>query len=310
MRLAFMGTPDFSSAALGELHQAGHEVACVYTQPPRARGRGQKPQPTPVGGYAEAHGLPLRTPASLRDPAEAAFLQALQVDAVIVVAFGQILPEAVLQASRLGAFNLHASLLPRWRGAAPIQRAIMAGDAVTGVQVMRMTAGLDEGAVLASRSVEIAPDDTYATLERKLRFAGAHLLNRTVPRLGAIPEVPQAGQPTYAKKITPAEARIDWTRPAVELDRRVRGLSPFPGAWFEAPERFGGAPVRVKALLSQPTVGVGAPGEVLEAAPGELVVAAGEGAVRLLRLQREGKGAQDAADFLRGSPLPPGTRLA
>jgi methionyl-tRNA formyltransferase len=232
-----------------------------------------------------------------------ATFQALDLDAAVVVAYGQILPAEVLDAPRLGAFNLHASLLPRWRGAAPIQRAIMAGDAVTGVQVMRMTSGLDEGPVLLSENVRIGPLDTAGSLAGRLAAVGAHLLPRAlaaVERDGAI-ETPQPAQgETYARKILPAEARIDWTRPAAELDRHIRGLSPFPGAWFEA------GSVRVKALLSQLDDGDGSPGEVLDPT---LLIACGQGAVRLLRVQREGRQAQDAESFLRGFVLPVGSRL-
>ena len=312
MRLAFMGTPDFSVPALAALLEAGCEVAAVYTQPPKPRGRGQRLQPSPVGAFAVERGLEVRTPASMKAPEEVAAFAALGLDAAAVVAYGQILLPEVLEAPRLGAFNVHASLLPRWRGAAPIQRAILAGDAETGVQVMRMTAGLDEGDLLATARVAVSADDTAATLSAKLSAAGAALLAPTLEAVarGEAVAVPQAGEPTYARKIKPAEARLDWTRSAVELDRQVRGLSPFPGAWFEAPDRHGGPPVRVKALLSRPAEGFGAPGEVLEDHAAGLVVAAGEGAVRLLRLQREGKGAQDAAELLRGLPLPAGTRLA
>ena len=311
MRLAFMGTPAFAVPSLAALLDAGHEVAAVYTQPPRPRGRGQRLQPSPVGAFAAERGLEVRTPASMKAAEEVAAFAALGADVGVVVAYGQILLPEVLQAPRLGCFNLHGSLLPRWRGAAPVQRAIMAGDAETGVQVMRMTAGLDEGAVLATARTPVADDDTAATLADKLAAAGATLLPPTLAAVGRgeAVETPQAGEPTYARKIRPAEARLDWTRPAVELDRLVRGLSPFPGAWFEAPDRHGGPPVRVKALLSRPTEGWGAPGEVLADHAGGLVVACGEGAVRLLRLQREGRGAQDAADLLRGLPLAPGARL-
>ena len=311
MRLAFMGTPAFSVPALAALLDAGHDVAAVYTQPPRPRGRGQRLQPSPVGAFAADRGLEVRTPASMKTPEAAEAFAGLGLEAAAVVAYGQILPPVVLEAPRLGAFNLHASLLPRWRGAAPIQRAILEGDAETGVQVMRMTAGLDEGAVLATARLAIAGDDTAATLSDKLAAAGEALLPPTLAAVarGEATEVPQAGEPTYARKVRPAEARLDWTRPAAALDRQVRGLSPFPGAWFEAPDRRGGPPLRVKALLSRPAEGSGAPGEVLWDHAGGLVVAAGEGGVRLLRLQREGRGAQDAAEFLRGLPLPPGTRL-
>ena len=307
MRLAFLGTPDFAVRALAAVVAAGHQMAAVYTQPPRPRGRGQTLQPSPVHAFAEGLGLEVRTPASMKAPEAIEGFRALGLDAAVVVAYGQILVREVLEAPRLGCFNLHASLLPRWRGAAPIQRAIMAGDAVTGVQVMRMSEGLDEGPVLLSANAPIALDDTAATLQAKLAEAGAALLPPALAAIGAgtAVETPQASEGvTYAKKIKPAEARIDWARPAAALDRHVRGLSPFPGAWFEAPSSRGA--VRVKALLSCVEPGSGAPGEVLD---GGLSVACGEGAVRLLRLQREGKGPQDAESFLRGLPLPSGTQL-
>jgi methionyl-tRNA formyltransferase len=308
MRLAFLGTPDFSVAALAALVDAGHEIACVYSQPPAPRGRGQALKPSPVQAYAEARGIPVRTPASMRDPEEIAAFAALGLDAAVVVAFGQILPKAVLEAPRLGSFNVHASLLPRWRGAAPIQRAIMAGDAVTGVQVMRMTEGLDEGPVLATATVRIGPSDTAATLHDRLAAAGAELIARTLPEIeaGRAAEVPQAeAGVTYAKKIRPKEARIDWSRPGAEVDRKIRGLSPFPGAWFELPTDRGA--VRVKVLLSAFEDVDGAPGVTLD---DRLLVGAGEGAVRLLRVQREGRGPQDAEVFLNGTPVPAGAKLA
>jgi methionyl-tRNA formyltransferase len=309
MRLAFMGTPDFAVPALAALLDAGHAVAVVYTQPPRPRGRGQALRPSPVHAFAEARGLEVCTPASMKAPEAVAGFQALDLDAAVVVAYGQILVREVLAAPRLGCFNLHASLLPRWRGAAPIPRAIMAGDATTGVQVMRMSEGLDEGPVLASAQTPIADDDTAATLATRLSALGAGLLAPTLDALarGTARETPQPDDgATYARKIKPAEARLDWARDATEIDRHVRGLSPFPGAWFEAPSPRG--PVRVKALLSAVAQGAGAPGEVLSAGDG-LVVAAGAGAVRLLKLQREGRAVQDAAAFLRGLPLAAGARL-
>jgi len=307
-----MGTPEFAVGTLEELVAAGHELAAVYSQPPRPRGRGQALRPSPVHAAAEALGLPVRTPASMRDPAEIEAFRALELDAGVVAAFGQILPAAVLEAPRLGCFNLHGSLLPRWRGAAPIQRAIMAGDALTGVQVMRMTEGLDEGPVLLSETVPIEWDDTFATLHDKLALAGAALLPRALDLLarGEAVETPQPEEGvTYARKIKPEEARIDWRRTGPETDFHIRGLSPVPGAWFEAPGDKGAA--RVKALLSRVSPAAGVPGEVLD--PGEaggLLVACHEGAVRLLSLQREGRGAQDAETFLRGFPLPVGTVLA
>ncbi|HEV2530356.1 methionyl-tRNA formyltransferase [Phenylobacterium sp.] len=307
MRLAFLGTPDFAVASLKRLVEAGHEIAAVYSQPPAPRGRGQELKPSPTHAFALEHGLPVRTPASMRDAAEIAAFRALELEAAVVVAFGQILPREVLEAPRLGAFNLHGSLLPRWRGAAPIQRAIMAGDPVTGVQVMRMTEGLDEGPILASQTLRIGALDTAATLHDRMAEAGADLLARTLPLIasGQARETPQADDGvTYAKKIRPREARIDWTKPAAEVDRKIRGLSPFPGAWFQLPGDKG--PVRVKAMLSSLEEGDGAPGEVLD---DRLLVAAGEGAVRLLRVQREGRAAQDAEVFLRGAPVAPGTKL-
>ena len=307
MRLAFMGTPDFAATSLRTLHAAGHEIAAVYTQPGKPRGRGQSVRPSPVQALAETLGLEVRTPDSMKPPQAAAGLSGLEVDAAIVVAFGQILPQAVLDAPRLGSFNLHGSLLPRWRGAAPIQRAILAGDTQTGVQVMRMTAGLDEGPVLATAKTPITADDTFGAVHDRLADLGAMLLVHTLQRMGeeAVEEVPQAEHGlTYARKIKPDEARIDWSRPAVEIDRLIRGLSPAPGAWFEM-ETVKGR-LRVKALFSQLAEGEGAPGEALG---DQLSVACGAGAVRLLRLQREGGRVQDAAEFLRGLPLTEGGRL-
>lgn len=307
MRLAFLGTPDFAVAALAAIVAAGHEVACVYSQPPAPRGRGHDLKPSPVQAFAEAHGLTVRTPASMRDPAEIAAFAALELDAAVVVAFGQILPGAVLEAPRLGSFNVHGSLLPRWRGAAPIQRAIMAGDAVTGVQVMRMTEGLDEGPVLSTTRVPIAADETAATLHDRLAAAGAALIVETLGQIaaGTAVAVPQAEDGvTYAKKISAKFARLDWTKPGPVLDGKIRGMSPFPGAWFELPTEKG--PVRVKALLSRFEQASGAPGVTLD---DRLLVATGEGAVRLLKVQREGKGPQDAEVFLRGNPVPAGTTL-
>ncbi|HEY8004124.1 MAG TPA: methionyl-tRNA formyltransferase [Phenylobacterium sp.] len=307
MRLAFLGTPDFALAALARIDAAGHEIACVYSQPPAPRGRGQALRPSPVHAFALERGLMVRTPASMRDPGEMLAFQALELDAAVVVAFGQILPAEVLDAPLLGSFNLHGSLLPRWRGAAPIQRAIMAGDPVTGVEVMRMTEGLDEGPVLASETLRIGPLDTTGTLHNRMAAAGAELLARTLTEIeaGTAVERPQAQDGiTYAKKIRPKETRIAWARPGAEIDHKIRGLSPFPGAWFQLVTERG--PVRVKALLSAYEDADGAPGQVLD---DRLLVAAGEGAVRLLRVQREGRGPQDAEAFLRGQPVAPGAVL-
>lgn len=308
MRIAFLGTPDFAVQALEELVAAGHAVAAVYAQPPRPRGRGQAVQPSPVQAAAERLALPVRTPASLRDPAEVQAFAALGVEAGVVVAYGQILPRAVLEAPRLGCFNLHASLLPRWRGAAPIQRAIMAGDALTGVQVVRMTEGLDEGPILLSETVPIAFDETAGTLHDKLALAGSVLPPRALTLLarGEAVETPQSEDGVvYARKITREEARIDWSRPGPAVDRHIRGLSPAPGAGFELPGAAGA--VRLKALVSRVSPAAGRPGEVLDDA---LLVACGEGAVRLLSVQRPGRGVQAAETFLRGFPVPAGTVLA
>jgi methionyl-tRNA formyltransferase len=308
MRIAFLGTPDFALAALRRLVASGdHEIACVYSQPPAPRGRGQTLQPSPVHAYALEQGLIVRTPASMRDPGEVFAFQALELDAAVVVAFGQILPAEVIEAPLLGTFNLHGSLLPRWRGAAPIQRAVMAGDLLTGVEVMRLTEGLDEGPVLASESLRIGPLDTAGTVHDRMAVIGAELLARTLPLIeaGRAVEIPQVEDGvTYAKKIRPKEARIDWTKPGAEIDRKIRGLSPFPGAWFQLPTDKG--PVRVKALLSAFEDTDGPAGEVLD---DRLLVGTGQGAVRLLRVQREGKGPQDAESFLRGAAVAAGTKL-
>src|SRR6185312_3942118 len=262
MRLAFLGTPDFALAALRRLVAAGHDIACVYSQPPAPRGRGHTLQPSPVHAFALERGLMVRTPASMRDPGEVFAFQALELEAAVVVAFGQILPAQVLEAPLLGSFNLHGSLLPRWRGAAPIQRAVMAGDPLTGVEVMRMTEGLDEGPVLASETLRIGPLDTAGTVHDRMAAIGAELLARTLPQIeaGTAVETSQAQEgATYAKKIRPKEARIVWAKPGVEIDRRIRGLSPFPGAWFQLPGEKG--PVRVKALLSAYEEADGPPGQ-------------------------------------------------
>jgi methionyl-tRNA formyltransferase len=308
MRIAFLGTPDFAVTCLAELVASGHEIVCVYSQPPAPRGRGQDLKPSPVHAFAEGLGLPVRTPVSMKTPEEIEAFKALDLDAAVVVAFGQILMKAVLDAPRFGCFNLHASLLPRWRGAAPIQRAIMAGDLVTGVQVMRMSEGLDEGPILMSQQVAIEDDDTAATLHDKLAATGARLLPVALAAIEreVVRETPQPEEGvTYAKKIKSAEARIDWTRPAAEVDHHIRGLSPFPGAWFEAPSDKG--PVRVKALLSRVETASGAAGTTLDDA---LLIACGDGSIRLLKAQREGKGVQDAQTFTRGFPIAAGTVLA
>ena len=308
MRLAFLGTPDFAVPTLAALIEAGHEIACVYSQPPAPRGRGQALRPSAVQAFAESRGLTVRTPVSMRAPEAIAAFAALGLDGAVIVAFGQILVEDVLNAPRLGCYNLHASLLPRWRGAAPIHRAIMAGDAVTGAQVMHMTAGLDEGPVLGSVSLRIDALDTVGTLHDRLAPAGAALMveaMESVARGKAHPRAQSEDGVTYAKKIRAAEARIRWDRTAARVDCQIRGLSPFPGAWFMAPSERG--PVRVKALLSRVEDGGGEPGVALDDA---LLIGCGEGAVRILRAQREGRGPAEAAEFLRGFPLARGARLA
>jgi methionyl-tRNA formyltransferase len=301
MRLIFMGTPDFSVPALDALVAAGHEVACVYTQPPRPGGRGQRPRPSAVQARAEALGLSVRSPVNFRDPADRDRVAALGADLGVVVAYGLILPQAVLSGPAAGCLNIHASLLPRWRGAAPIQRAILAGDAETGVSIMRMEAGLDTGPVLLREAVPIAPGDTAGTLHDALAALGARLIVEALARLDGLVAVPQdeAGA-TYAAKIDKAEARVDWTRPAEAVDRQIRGLSPNPGAWT----KIGGE--RVKLLLSAIVEGEGPPGTALD---DRLAVACGRGAVRLLRLQRAGRAPAGAEEVLRGFPVPAGRRL-
>ncbi len=302
-----MGSPAFAVPSLAELAGAGHEIVCVYTQAPKPAGRGQQLRPTPVHIFAETLGIAVRTPKSLKKPAEQEAFAALAADLAVVVAYGLILPKPVLAAPRLGCINLHGSLLPRWRGAAPIQRAIMAGDRVTGVQVMRMEEGLDTGSVLVSEVIAIEADDTAQTLHDRMAAVGAPLLGRAVAALerGVIEETPQAGDGvTYAAKIDPAEARIDWAKPARLVDAHIRGLSPFPGAWFTLPTDKG--PVRIKALMSRIGQGAGAPGEVID---DPFLVACGEGAVRLVTVQREGKQPMPADEFMRGVSIAPGTRL-
>lgn len=297
-----MGSPEFAVPTLAALVEAGHEILCVYSQPPKPAGRGKALRPTAVHAWAEAKGLPVRTPASLKSAEAQAEFAALQADAAIVVAYGLILPKAVLEAIRLGCFNLHGSLLPRWRGAAPMQRAIEAGDPETGVQVMAMEVGLDTGGIYATARTPIAPDDTTGTLHDRLANLGAALMVESLPKIvaGTLPCIPQAQEGiTYAAKIDRAETKIDWAKPADVLDRAIRAFSPFPGAWCLLPD---GA--RAKILLCQAEAGLGAPGTALD---DRLLIACGEGALRLLKIQREGKGALEATDFLRGNPISSGS---
>jgi len=310
LRLVFMGTPDFAVPTLAEIVGRGHDVAAVYTRAPKPAGRrGLELQPTPVEREARRFGLPVLTPASLRtDEAQEAF-RAHNADAAVVVAYGLILPKPVLDAVPLGCFNLHASLLPRWRGAAPIHRAIMAGDAETGVEVMKMAEGLDTGPVAMAERLAIAPDATTGDLHDELARRGANLM---VQALGALERgtltltpQPEAGV-TYATKIAKDETRIDWSKPWRQVHDHIRGLSPFPGAWFELAGEGGQPPARVKVLRTTRGEGSGAPGTVLD---GNLTIACGDGAVRILGLQRAGKQAMTAEEFLRGTSLPAGTRV-
>ncbi len=303
LKLIFMGTPDFGVPTLDALIDAGHDIACAYSQPPRPAGRGKADRPSPIHEFATMRGIEVRTPVSLKERAAVDEFAAVGADAAIVVAYGLILPRAVLDTPRLGCLNLHASLLPRWRGAAPIQRAIMAGDAETGVSIMQMDEGLDTGAVLASASLPIGSDMTAGQLHDKLSKLGAPLLVDTLFRLAdgqfeATPQ-PQEGV-TYAAKIDKAEARLDWTRTAVELERQIRGLAPFPGAWFAY------AGERIKVLGAEPIEAEGAAGCTLD---GELTIACGVGGLKLTVVQRGGKKPMSAADLVRGFPVPKGADL-
>ncbi|MEP1767910.1 MAG: methionyl-tRNA formyltransferase [Sulfitobacter sp.] len=302
MRIVFMGTPDFSVGVLDALVEAGHDIAAVYSQPPRPAGRGKKDRPSPVHARAEALGLEVRTPVSLRIEEAQAEFAALKADVAVVVAYGLILPQIILDAPTRGCLNIHASLLPRWRGAAPIHRAIMAGDAQTGVCIMQMEAGLDTGPVLLRDALDIGAEETTAQLHDRLAVLGARLIVEAIATLDDLePQVqPQEGV-TYAAKIDKAEARIDWDQPADAVDRLIRGLSPFPGAWFE----HEGA--RIKVLDSAMVAGEGKAGTVVD----ELLhVACGSGAVALKRLQKAGKGAQDVEAFQRGMQIACGTRFS
>ena len=307
MRLVFMGTPRFAVPTLAEIIAAGHEVAAVYSQPPRPAGRGMSETRSPVHELAAASGIEVRTPKSLRTPQEQEAFRALGADAAVVVAYGLILPKPILEAPREGCFYLHASALPRWRGAAPIQRAVMAGDAETAAMVMRMEEGLDTGPVCLAEQVTIGADETTGALHDRLAPLGAGLMVRALAALerGSLTATPQpeAGV-TYAAKIDKAEARIDFSRPAAEVHNLIRGLSPFPGAWLEADVQ--GKKERIKVLRSTLVEGSGAPGEILD---DHLTVACGSGAVRLVELQRAGKRAMSAEELLRGLSLTKGAQL-
>ena len=299
MRVVFMGTPDFAVPTLTEIVATGHEVVAVYTRAPKPAGRGQEERKSPVHLAAESFGIPVFTPRSLKGAEEQGVFALHDADVGVVVAYGLLLPKPILDAPRLGCLNLHGSLLPRWRGAAPIQRAVMAGDKRTGVMVMQMDEGLDTGPVGLVEEMPIGPDMTAGELHDAMMRVGADLIGRALAALerGSLHFSPQAEAGiTYAKKIEKAEARINWTLPAAEVHNHIRGLSPFPGAWFELD--LGGRPVRVKALRSTLASGSGAPGTVIG---DDLTIACGEDAVRLVSVQREGKGAMDAAAFVRGT---------
>lgn len=301
MRIIFMGTPDFSVPALNALVEAGHEIVAVYCQPPRPAGRGKKDRPSPVQMRAETLSLPVLHPANFKSPGDQAAFAAFKADVAVVVAYGLILPQSLLDSPSNGCLNIHASLLPRWRGAAPIHRAIMAGDKETGVSIMQMEAGLDTGPVLLSDTTPIGSDETTGTLHDRLSEIGAELIVETLSKLEALCPQPQpADGVTYAEKIDKAETQIDWSAPAEEIDRKIRGLSPFPGAWIEYEGQ------RLKFLSSVLGHGSGLPGEVLD---NELTIACGTKAIRVLRLQRAGKGPQDSSDFLRGMAMTPGKQL-
>jgi methionyl-tRNA formyltransferase len=309
LRIIFMGTPEFSVPTLHALALAGHKIVAAYSQPPRPAGRrGLELTPSPVHLAAQALGVEVRTPTSLKGSAEQDAFQALDADVAVVVAYGLLLPKAILEGTRLGCYNGHASLLPRWRGAAPIQRAIMAGDAQTGMMVMKMDAGLDTGPVAMTETVAIDADMTGGELHDRLSAAGAPLMVEAMARLerGALPLTPQPDVGvTYAKKIDKGETRIHWTRPAADVHNTIRALSPFPGAWCEI--EVSGKPERLKVLRTTRTDGAGRPGEILDAA---LTIACGDGAVRLVEIQRAGGKPMGATEFLRGVKLGKGDILS
>ncbi len=302
MRVVFMGTPDFAASALAALIDAGHNIAAVYSQPPRPAGRGQDLRKSPVQILAEQHGLHVCTPASLKSPEAQAEFAAFKPDIAVVAAYGLLLPKAVLDAPRLGCLNIHASLLPRWRGAAPIQRAILAGDARTGITIMQMDEGLDTGAMLRREELAISPGMNAGALHDALAAMGARLIVETLaaPLPAAVPQ-PAEGV-TYAAKISPAEAEIDWLKPAPEIDRQIRAFAPVPGAWCVMED---GA--RLKVLAAEVVQKSGAPGTALDE---NLTIGCGQAALSLNLLQKAGKKAMSSQDFLRGQKIPAGTSFA
>jgi methionyl-tRNA formyltransferase len=308
LRLIFMGTPDFSVPTLLELVAHGHEIAAVYTRAPKPAGRGMKLQATPVEQEARRLGIPVLTPATLKTEGAQSEFSAHNADAAVVVAYGMILPQAILDAPKLGCFNLHASLLPRWRGAAPINRAVMSGDAETGVMVMKMDVGLDTGDVAMAEWLKISDTMTASDVHDALARLGADLMVRAMAALerGGLQLTKQSAEGvTYAAKIEKAEAKIDWSKSAHEVLRHIHGLSPFPGAWSEV--SADGETVRVKILRCEPGRGSAAPGALLD---DHLTIACGDGAIRIVELQRAGKAPMKAADFLRGTPLTSGARFS
>jgi methionyl-tRNA formyltransferase len=308
LRLIFMGTPEFAVPTLLELVGHGHDIAAVYTRAPKPAGRGMKLQPTPIEQQAKRLGIPVLTPTTLKTPEAPEEYRSHKADAAVVVAYGMILPQAILDIPPLGCFNLHASLLPRWRGAAPINRAIMAGDAETGVMVMKMAAGLDTGDIAMAERIAIADTMTAADLHDTLARLGADLMVRAIGALerGQLRLTGQGDQGvSYAAKIEKAEARIDWHKPAPLVLRHVHGLSPFPGAWCEMP--IEGEAVRVKILRCAVADGSGEPGKLLD---DHLTVGCGDGAIRIVELQRAAKAPMKADEFLRGTPLLPPARLS
>ena len=304
MRLIFAGTPPFAAAALNALADAGHDIALVLTQPDRPAGRGMKLTPSAVKQAALARGLPVSQPVSLKSPEAQDELRAVDADVMVVAAYGLILPQAVLDLPRFGCLNIHASLLPRWRGAAPIQRAILAGDAETGITIMQMDAGLDTGAMLSKTAVPIRDSDTAASLHDVLAAAGASAIVAALENYATLVPVAQdEAQATYAAKLSKDEAQLDWRQPADALARAVRAYNPVPGAWT----LLDGASLKIWAVQAVP--GSGVPGEVLRAEADQLIVACGSGALALHEIQPAGSKRMSAAAFLAGRPLPPGTRL-
>ena len=302
LNIVFMGTPDFAVPSLAEIIASGHNVIRVYTQPPRRSGRGKKLTKSPVHQFADLMGLPVETPESFRKSKVIDGLEDLNADVACVVAYGQILPQRALDAPTYGCLNLHGSLLPRWRGAAPVQRAIMARDAQTGVQIMQMAKGLDTGDILLSEATDIRPSDTAETLSQRLSQLGAQMWPRVLGGVEreALTPTPQSGEPTYAHKIDKSEARLDWSLSARNLEAHIRGLSPFPGAWCEIDDR------RVKVHLARVVEGQGQPGEIID---DQLTIACGEDALQLLSVQPAGKSRMSVDDFLRGTDVPVGSKL-